>query len=157
MAIVPPPLHKGLAVGLVPESRIGFAPLAVTRNTIPFKVTQMGIDGPAHRPAHLRPPCATALRIEPDHPCFDHHSPGPEATCGISLPPAVRTLPSKRGNDLRASAARVEPARPSSFPAAARSRSRAYPLRIATCLADCDLDLLEERLRSRIDACSTVA
>ena len=31
------------------------------------------------------------------------------------------------------------------------------PLRIATCLADCDLDLLEERLRPRIDAYSTVA
>ena len=117
----------------------------------------MGIDGLVHRPARLRASCATPLRIEPNHPSFDHHPPGPEAACGISLPLTVPALLSKRGNDLRAPATRVEPARPSSFPAAARSRSRAYPLRIATCLADCDLDLLEERLRSRIDACSTVA
>src|ERR1700744_259197 len=105
----------------------------------------MGIDGPAHRPAHLRPSCATPLRIEPNNPCFDHHAPGPEAACGISLPPTVAALPSKRGNDLHAPATRVEPARPSSFPAAARSRSRAYPLGIAARLADRDLDLLEER------------
>jgi hypothetical protein len=97
------------------------------------------------------------LRIEPDHPCLDHHSPGPEAACGISLPPSVPALPGKRGNDLRAPAARVEAARPSSFPAAARSRSRGYPPGIATRLADCDLDLLEERLRPRIDACSWCA
>ena len=127
MTISPTALHKGLAVGLVLESGIGLAPFAVTRNTIPFKVTQMGIDGPAHCPAHLRPPCAPPLRIEPDHPCLDHHSPRPEAACGISLPPAFLALPSKRGHDLRTPAARVEPTRPSSFPAAARSRSRAYP------------------------------
>jgi hypothetical protein len=112
----------------------------------------MGIDGPAHRRAHLRTPCDT-LRIEPDHPCFHHHTPGPEAACGISLPPTVPTLPSKRSNDLRASATRVEPTRPASFPAT----GRAHPLWIATCLPDCDLDLLEERLRPRIDARSTVA
>ena len=117
----------------------------------------MGIDGPAHRRTHLRAPCATPLRIEPDHPCFDHHSPGPEAACGISLPPPVPALPSKRGNDLRAPAARIEATRPSSFPAAARSRSRAYPPRIAARLADRDLDLLEEWLRPRIDTCSTVS
>jgi hypothetical protein len=97
------------------------------------------------------------LRIEPDHPCFDHHPPRAEAACGISLPPTVPTLPSKRGNDFRAAAARVEPARPSSFPAAARSSSGAYPSRIATRLADCDLDLLEERLRPRIDPRSAAA
>jgi len=97
------------------------------------------------------------LRIEPDHPCLDHHSPGPEAACGISLPPTVPALPSKRGNDPRAAAARVEPARPSSFLAAARSRSRAYPPRIATRLADCDLNLLEERLAARIDPRATAA
>jgi hypothetical protein len=157
MTILPAALHKGLAVGLVLERRIGLAALAVTRNTIPFKVTQMGIDGPAHRPAHLRAPCATPLRIEPDHPRLDHHSPRPEAACGISLPPTVLAMPSKRGDDLRAPAPRVEPARPSSFPAAARSWSRAYPPRIAARLADRDLDLLEERLGARIDARSPVA
>ena len=157
MTIFPAALHKRLAVGLVLERRIGLAPIAVTRNTIPFKVTQMGIDGPAHRPAHLRTPCAPRLRIEPDHPRLDHHPPRPEAACGISLPPTVPALPSKRGNDLRAPATRVEPACPSSFPAAARSRSRAYPSRIAARLADRDLDLLEERLRPRIDRGSTVA
>jgi hypothetical protein len=157
MAILPAALHKRPAVGLVLERRIGLAPIAVTRNTIPFKVAQMGIDGPAHRPAHLRPPCAPRLRIKPDHPCLDHHPPRPEAACGISLPPTLPALPSKRGNDLRAAAARVEPARPSFFPAAARSHSRAYPARITTCLADRDLDLLEERLRPRIDTRSTVS
>ena len=155
MTILPVALHKRLAVGLVLERRIGLAPLAITRNTIPLEIAQMGIDGPAHRPAHLRPPCAPRLRIEPNHPCFHHHSPRPEAACGISLPSTVRTLPSKRGNDLGAPAARVEPARPSSFPAAARSRSRTYPPGIAARLADCDLDLLQKRLGARIDACST--
>jgi hypothetical protein len=153
MTILPAALHKRLAVGLVLERRIGLAPLAVTRNTIPFKVPQMGINGPAHRPAHLRPPCTPRLRIEPDHPCLDHNTTGPEAACGISLPPTVRGLPSKRGNGLRTPAARVEPTRHASFPAT----GRAHPPRIASCLADCDLDLLEERLRPRIDACSTVA
>jgi len=157
VAISPAALHKGLAVSLVLESGIGLTPLAVTRDPIPFEVAQMGIDGPAHRPAHLRAPCAMPLRIEPDHPCFDHHSPGPEAARRIALPPTVPALPSKRGHDLRTSATRVEPTRPSSFPAAARSRSRAYPPRIATRLADRDLNLLEERLRPRIDACSTTA
>ena len=76
-----------------------------------------------------------------------------ESLCHPPSPP----WPSERGNDLRAPAARVEPARPSSFPAAARSRSRAYPPRITTSLADCDLDLLEKRLRPRIDAGSPVA
>jgi hypothetical protein len=117
----------------------------------------MGVHGPAHRPAHLRPPRALRLRIEPDHPCLDHHPPSQKAARGISLPSTVPALPSQRGNDLRAPAARVEPARPSSFPAAARSRSRAYPSRIATCLADCDLDLLEERLAARIDPRTTIA
>jgi len=97
------------------------------------------------------------LRIEPDYPRLDHHSPRSEAASGISLPPAVRALPRKRGHDLRAPATRVEPARPSSFPAAAGSCSRAYPSRIAARLADRDLDLFEERLRPRIDACSTVS
>ena len=157
MAIFPAALHKRLAVGLVLERRIGLAPLAVTRNTIPFKVTQMGVPGPAHRPAHLRAACAPRLRIEPHHPRLDHHSPRPEAACGISLPITVRARPSERGNDLRAPAARVEPTRPSSFPAAARSRSRAYPPGIAACLADRDLDLLEERLRSRVNPRSATA
>jgi len=157
MTISPTALHKGLAVSLVIDSGIGLAPLTVTRDPIPFEVAQMGVDGLAHRPAHLRTPCARPLRIEPDHPCLDHHSPGPEAACRISLPPTVPTLPSKRGNDLRSPAARVEAARPSSFPAAARSRSRAYPPRIAARLADRDLDLLEKRLRPRIDPGSAVS
>jgi hypothetical protein len=116
----------------------------------------MGIDGPTHCPPHLSRPCAPPLRIEPDNPCLDHHPPRPEAACGISLPPTVPAWPSKRGDDLRASTARVEPTRPSSFPAAARSRPRTYPPGIATRLADCDLDLLEERLCPRIDAYFTV-
>ena len=157
MTILPAALHKRLAVGLVLERRIGLAPIAVTRNTIPFKVTQMGIDGPAHRPAHLRTPCATPLRIEPDYPGFDNDPPRSKPACGISLPPTVPALPSKRRNDLRAPAAGVEPARHSSFPAAARSRSKTHPPRIAARLADRDLDLLEERLRPRIDARSTIA
>ncbi len=156
MAIFPAALHKRLAVGLVLEGGIGLALIAVTRNTIPFKVTQMGIDGPAHRPAHLRPPCAPRLRIEPDYPRLDHDPSRSETAGGISLPATICALSRKRGDDLRAPAARVEPARPCSFPAVTRSRSRAYPPRIATRLADSDLDLLEERLRPRIDACSTV-
>src|SRR5215813_10537151 len=109
MTIFSAALHKRLAIRLVLERRIGLAPIAVTRNTVPFKVTQMGIDGPAHRPAHLRPAYATPLRIEPDHPGLDHHSPRPEAACGISLPPTVRALASKRGPDLRAPATCVKP------------------------------------------------
>src|SRR5271156_1135911 len=157
MTISPPSLHKGPAVGFVLERRIGLSPITVTRNTIPFEVTQMGVDCPAHCPAHLRRPRALRLRIEPDDPCFDHYSPRPEAACGISLPRTLPALPSERSNDLRAPAARVEPARGSSCPAVARSRSRAYPPRIAARLANCDLDLLEERPRPRIDTCSTVA
>jgi hypothetical protein len=156
MTISPTALHKGLAVGLVLESGIGLAPFAIARDPIPLEIAKMGVHGPAHRSPHLRTSRAPLLRIEPDHPGLDHHSPRPEAACGISLPPTLRARPSERGNDFRAPAARVEPARPS-FPAAGRSRSRTHPLRIATCLADCDLDLLEERLRPRIDACSTVA
>jgi hypothetical protein len=113
----------------------------------------MGVHGPAHCPAHLLSSRAP-LWIEPDHPCLDDDPPRSEPTCGISLPPTV--LPSKRGDDLRTPAARVEPARPS-FPAAARSRSGAYPARITTRFADRDLDLLEKRLGPRIDACSPVA
>src|SRR5579872_2379269 len=157
MTIFSAALHKRLAIGLVLERRIGLSPIAVTRNTIPLKVTQMGIHRPAHRPAHLRPPCAPRLRIEPDHPCFDHHPPRAEAACGISLPPTVPTPPSERGNDFRAAAARVEPARPSSFPGTPRSRSRAYPPGIAARLADCDLDRVEDRLRLLIDPRSPVA
>src|SRR5579863_3538666 len=101
MAISPTALHKGLAVGLVLERRIGLAPLAITRNTIPFKVTQMGIDGPARRPPHLRTPCAPRLRIEPHHPRLDDHPSRPEAACGVSLPATLPARPGKRGNDLR--------------------------------------------------------
>jgi hypothetical protein len=113
----------------------------------------MGVHGPAHCPPHLRSSRAQLLRIEPDHSGFDDDPPRSKPARGISLPPAVPPLPSKRGNDLRAPATRVEPTRPASFPATGRT----YPLRIATCLADCDLDLLEERLRPRIDACSIAA
>ena len=117
----------------------------------------MGINGPAHRPAHLGSSRTPLLRIEPDHPRLDYHSPGPEAAGGISLPPTIHGLPSKRGNDLRTPAARVKPARPSSFPASARSRCRTYPAGIAACLADCDLDLLQKRLVARIDPRATAA
>jgi hypothetical protein len=117
----------------------------------------MGVHSPAHRRAHLRSPRAPLLRIKPHDPGLDHHPPRPEAACRISLPPTVPNLPSKRGHDLRAPATRVEPARPSSFPADVRSRSRAYPPRIAARLADRDLDLLEERLGARIDTSSAAA
>src|SRR5262245_49290700 len=117
----------------------------------------MGIDRPAYRPARLRTSRALPLRIEPNHSGLDHNTTGAEATCGIPLPPSVLAMPRKRGNDLRSPAARVEAARPSSFPAAARSRSGTYPPRIATRFADRDLDLFEEWLRPRIDACSAVA
>lgn len=117
----------------------------------------MGVHGPAHCNAHLRSPRAPPLRIEPDNPGFDHHTPRPEAACGISLPPTVPALPGKRGNDLRTPAACIEPARRSSFPAAARSRSRADPSRIAAGFADCDLDLFQKRLAARIDPRATAA
>ena len=117
----------------------------------------MGIDGPAHHAASLRPPYALYLRIKPDYPGLDHHATRAETARGISLPPPIPTLPSKRGNDFRAPAARVEPARSSPFPAAARSRSQAYPPGIAARLLDCDLDLLEERLAARIDPRTTIA
>jgi hypothetical protein len=97
------------------------------------------------------------LRIEPDHPCLDHHTARTEAARGISLPTSVPTFPRKRGNDLRASAARIEPTCASSFPAIARSRPRTYAAGIATCLADRDWDLLEERLGAQIDARATTA
>ena len=119
MTISPAALHKGLAVGLVLESGIGLAPFAITRDPVPFEIAQMGVHGPAHRPAHLRTSRAPPLRIEPDHPGLDDDPPRSKAARGISLPATVPTLPRKRGNDLRTSAARVEPARPASFPAAA--------------------------------------
>src|SRR5438132_1046436 len=153
MTISPAALHKGLAVGLVLESGIGLAPFAIARDPIPLEIAQMGVHGPAHRPAHLRNSRAPLLRFEPDYPGFDDDPPRSKPARGISLPAPLLTRPRKGGNDLRTSATRVEPTRPASFPAT----GRAHPLRIATCLADCDLDLLEERLRPRIDACSTVA
>jgi hypothetical protein len=117
----------------------------------------MRIHGRARRPAHLRSSHAPPLRIEPDHPAPNDDPPRSKPACGIPLPASVPIRPRKRSHDLRTSAARIEPARLASFLAAARSRFRAYPPRIATRLADCDLDLLEERLRPRIDTCSTVA
>jgi hypothetical protein len=153
VAISPTPLHKGLAVGLVLESGIGLAPFAIARDPVPLEIAEMGVHGPAHRSAHLRSSRAPLLRIEPDHPGLDDDPPRSKPARGSSLPAPLLTRPRKGGHDLRTSATRVEPTRPASFPAT----GRAHPLRIATCLADCDLDLLEERLRPRIDACSTVA
>jgi len=54
MAISPAALHKRLAISLVLESGVGLAPLAVTGDPVPFKVTEMSVHGSAHRPAHLR-------------------------------------------------------------------------------------------------------
>ncbi|WP_275187779.1 hypothetical protein [Bradyrhizobium sp. CSA112] len=68
MTIFSAALHKGLAVGLVLEGGIGLAPFAITRNPIPLEIAEMGVNGPAHRPAHLRSSRAPLLRIEPDHP-----------------------------------------------------------------------------------------
>jgi hypothetical protein len=73
------------------------------------------------------------------------------------LPASLPTLARKRGNDLRAPAARVEAACASSFPATAQWRHSTYATGIATCLADRNLDLLEERLGARIDVRSTAA
>ena len=49
MAIFPAALHKGLAVGLVLEGGIGPAPLPIPGDPVPFEVTKMGVDCPAHR------------------------------------------------------------------------------------------------------------
>ena len=113
----------------------------------------MGVDGSAHRRPHLRTARAPALRIELDHPGLDDHATCAEAAGGILLPASVPTLPRQCGSDLRTAAARVEPACPSSF----RPWSVSYPARIAACPADRDFDLLEERLRPRIDPCSSAA
>jgi hypothetical protein len=113
----------------------------------------MGVHGPAHRSAHLRSSRAPALRVEPDHRCLDHHTTRAEAARGIPLPPSVPTLSGKRGHGFCAPAASIEPACAYSFP----SRCRTYATGIAPCLADRDLDLLEERLSARIDARSTIA
>ena len=117
----------------------------------------MGVHRPAHGCAHLRRPGAPPLRIELDHRCLDHHTTRTKAARGIPLPTPVPSLSRKRDNDLRAPAPRVETACPSVFPGAIRSCSRTYAAGIATRLADRDLDLLEERLGPRIDACSTTA
>jgi hypothetical protein len=156
MAIFAAALHKRLAIGLVLERRIGLALFTIPRNPIPFEVAKMGVHSPAYCRTHLRRPGVPPLRIEPDHPRLDHHTTSAEAASGISLPASITTRSRKGGYDLRTPAARVEPAGPFSFPAAARSRSRTYPPGIAACLADRDLDLLEERLRPQIDTCSTV-
>ena len=157
VAISPAALHESPAVGLVLESGIGLAPLAVSGDPVSFEVAEMGIHGPARRRPHLRRPCAPPLRIEPDHPCLDHHPPCPEAARRIPLPPSVAALPRKRDNDLRTSVARVEPARCPSHPAAGRSRSGTYPAGIAACFADRDFDPLQERLRPRIEPRPTAA
>ena len=156
MAIFPATLHKGLAVGLVLEGGIGLAPFTIPRNPVPFEVTEMGVHRSAHCGPHLGPR-AKPLRIEPDHPCLDHHTTRAKAARGIPLPASVSTLLRKRGDDLRASAAGIEPPRAPSFPATARSRPSTYAAGIATRLADCDLDLLEERLGAWVDARSIAA
>jgi hypothetical protein len=117
----------------------------------------MGVHSLAYGRAHLRCPCAPPLRIELDHQRPDHHPPGGEAARGISLPGSVRTVSSERGHDLRAPAAGIEPVCASSFPAAARLHSRTYAAGIAPRLAHRDLNLLEERLRPRIEPRSTTA
>jgi hypothetical protein len=110
MPISPAALHEGFAVSLVVKSRIGLASLAVAGNPVAFEVAEMSVHGPAHHCPHLRPPRALPLRIEPDHPCLDHHTPRAEVTCGIPLPASVPAHPRKRGNHLRTSAARIKAA-----------------------------------------------
>ena len=73
MPILTAPLDKGLAVGLVLESRIGLSFLSVPVDPIPFEIAKMGIDRPSRR---LGPFGATRsafppLDIEPDHPRLD--------------------------------------------------------------------------------------
>ena len=80
-----------------------------------------------------------------------------EAARGIPLPASVCTLSMKRGNDLRAPTAGIEPACAPTFPATARSCFRTHAAGIASRLADRDLDLLDERLDARIDARSIAA
>ena len=73
------------------------------------------------------------------------------------MPTSVPTLSGKRGDGLSAASTRVEPACASSFPATAGSLPSTYAVGIATRPTHRDLDLLEERLRPRIDACPPVA
>jgi hypothetical protein len=117
----------------------------------------VGIHCAAHSCAYLGSPHTFPLRTKPDHPCLDHHTTRAEAACGVALPTSVPTLSGKRGEGLSAAATRVEPACASSFPATAGSLPSTYAAGIATRLTHRDLDLLEERLRPRIDTRSTVA
>jgi hypothetical protein len=156
MAIFPAALHKGLAIGLVLEGGIGLAPFSIPRNPVPFEVTEMGVYR-LHCRTHLRRLGAPPLRIEPNHPCLDHHTTSAETARGIPLPASVSTLSGKRSDDLRAAATCVEPPRASSFPGIPRSPLRTYAAGIASRLADRNLDLLEERLGARIDARSMAA
>src|SRR5689334_10215556 len=110
VAIFPTDLHKGPAVDLVLEGGIGLASLAIPGDAIPIEIAKMGVHRTAHGRAHLRRPGTPTLRIEPDHPCLDHHTTRTEAARGIPLPAAAPTRSEKRGNDLRAPAAGVEPA-----------------------------------------------
>src|SRR6516225_325619 len=73
MPIFTAPLDKGLAVGLVLESRIGLSFLAVPVDPIPFEIAKMGIDRPARRLGLLgamRSPLPP-LGVEPDDPRLD--------------------------------------------------------------------------------------
>jgi hypothetical protein len=105
----------------------------------------------------LRTARALPWRIESGHPGLDDRATGAEAAGGILLPASVPTLPGQCGSDLRTAAARIEPASPSSLPAVPRSESVSYAARIAACLANRDVDLLQKRLLARIDPRSSAA
>jgi hypothetical protein len=112
----------------------------------------MGVHGPAHRPAHLRRPSSAPLRIALTITRRTRKRPA-ESRCQLPFPLS-------RENEATTFAPRPRalkrPVLPRFRPSPNRS-PRADPPRITTRSADCDLDLLQERLGSRISACSTTA
>ncbi|WP_255609030.1 hypothetical protein [Methylosinus sp. Sm6] len=109
----------------------------------------MGIDGLAHRAAHLSTMRA-ALWIELHDARLDDDATRSKPSGGVALPTAA--VSRQRRRHLRASSPRVEPAASFSFPAVRRRRTQADPAGIAAGLSDGDLDLPDEGKRARTDA-----
>jgi len=115
VAVLAAAVEERLAVGLVFERRIGAALVAVARHPIAFEIAQMRDCGAGRNAAPVRAARALPLSGESHHPRLDHDAARAEAADGIAPPAAA--VAREGGRQLRASAARIEPAASASLPA----------------------------------------